>query len=181
MQEKIWLSPPHMSGEEQKYIQLAFDENYIAPAGSNLIGFEKELGEYLGIPHVLALTSGTAAIHLALITLGIKAGDEVLAPSFTFAACVNPIVYQGAIPIFVDSDSESWNMSPELLEKAIVDRIGKGKKPKAIIVVHLYGMPAKMKPIREIADKYEIPIIEDAAEALGSEYQDQRCCNLGDI
>ncbi|MDA3894046.1 MAG: aminotransferase class I/II-fold pyridoxal phosphate-dependent enzyme [Salinivirgaceae bacterium] len=181
MQEKIWLSPPHMSGEEQKYIQLAFDENYIAPAGSNLIGFEKELGEYLGIPHVLALTSGTAAIHLALITLGIKAGDEVLAPSFTFAACVNPIVYQGAIPIFVDSDSESWNMSPELLEKAIVDRIGKGKKPKAIIVVHLYGMPAKMKPIREIADKYEIPIIEDAAEALGSEYQDQRCGTLGDI
>jgi len=181
MQEKIWLSPPHMSGEEQKYIQLAFDENYIAPVGSNVNGFEKELGDYLGIPHVVALTTGTSAIHMAMVVLGIKGGDEVIAPSFTFAACVNPIIYQGATPVFVDSDFDSWNMNPELLEKAIVDRINQGKKPKAILIVHLYGMPAKMKPIREIADKYEIPIIEDAAEALGSEYKDQRCGTLGDI
>ncbi len=181
MQEKIWLSPPHMSGNEQKYIQLAFDENYIAPAGSNLVGFENELGKYFGIPHVAMLTSGTSAIHMSLIVLGIKAGDEVIAPSFTFSACVNPIVYQGATPILVDSDLDSWNMNPELLEKAIKDRIRLGKKPKAIIVVHLYGMPAKMGQIRKIADNFEIPIIEDAAEALGSEYQDQRCGSLGDL
>ncbi len=181
MENKIWLSPPHMSGNEQKYIQLAFDENYIAPAGSNLVAFENELGKYFGIPHVAMLTSGTSAIHMALIVLGIKAGDEVIAPSFTFAACVNPIVYQGATPIFVDSDLDSWNMNPELLEQAIKDRIKLGKKPKAIIIVHLYGMPAKMKPIRKIADNYNIPIIEDAAEALGSEYQDQRCGTLGDL
>lgn len=181
MQEKIWLSPPHMSGEEQKYIQLAFDENYIAPAGSNITGFEKELGQYLGIPHVAMLTSGTSAIHMAMIVLGIKAGDEVIAPTFTFAACVNPIIYQGATPIFVDSDIASWNMSPVLLEQTITARIALGKKPKAIVVVHLYGMPAKMKSIREVADKFDIPIIEDAAEALGSEYQDQRCGTFGDF
>lgn len=181
MQDKIWLSPPHMSGNEQKYIQLAFDENYIAPAGSNLTGFEKEIGDFLGIPHVLALTSGTSAIHMAMVVLGITQGDEVIAPTFTFAACVNPIIYQKATPVFVDSDAVSWNMSPELLEDAIQKRIAKGKKPKAILIVHLYGMPAKVKPIREIADRYEIPIIEDAAEALGSEYHDQRCGTLGDI
>ena len=181
MQEKIWLSPPHMSGNEQKYIQLAFDENYIAPVGSNLIGFENELGQYLGVPNVLMLTSGTSAIHTAMMVLGIKDGDEVIAPSFTFAACVNPIIYQRALPILVDSDTESWNMNPELLEKAISDRIKLGKKPKAIVVVHLYGMPAKMKSLREIANKYQIPIIEDAAEALGSEFEGQRCGTLGDL
>lgn len=181
MQEKIWLSPPHMSGNEQEFIQLAFDENYIAPVGSNLTGFENELGQYLGIPHVLMLTSGTSAIHTALMVLGIKEGDEVIAPTFTFAACVNPIVYQKALPVLVDSDLDSWNMNPVLLEKAIADRIKLGKKPKAIIVVHLYGMPAKMKPIREIADKYGIPIVEDAAEALGSEYENLHCGTLGDL
>lgn len=181
MNERIWLSSPHMSGEEQKYIQLAFDENYIAPAGSNIVGFEKEIGEYLGIPHIAVLTSGTSAIHMALITLGVTSGDVVLVPTFTFVACVNPIVYQNAQPVFVDSDKESWNMSPELLEKAILDLQKKGKKPKAIIVVHLYGMPAKMKPILELSDKYDIPIIEDAAEALGSEYQGMPCGTLGHV
>lgn len=181
MSEKIWLSSPHMCGEEQKYIQLAFDENYIAPLGSNVNGFEKELGDYLGVPYVVALTSGTSAIHMAMVALGIQQGDEVIAPTFTFAACINPIIYQGGTPVMVDSDDESWNMNPELLEKAIIDRLAKGKKPKAIIVVHLYGMPAKMNAIREIATKYNIPVIEDAAEALGSEYHGQRCGTLGDV
>ncbi len=120
MQEKIWLSSPHMSGDEQKYIKLAFDENYIAPAGSNIDGFEKELGEYLGIPHVAALTSGTSALHMAMIVLGIAQHDIVIAPSFTFAACINPIVYQNAIPVFIDSDFYSWNMNPELMQQAII-------------------------------------------------------------
>lgn len=181
MQEKIWLSPPHMSGNEQKYIQLAFDENYIAPVGSNLTGFEKELGKYLGVPNVLMLTSGTSAIHTAMLVLGIKDGDEVIAPTFTFAACINPIIYQRAMPILVDSDQESWNMNPVLLEKAILDRIKRGKKPKAMVVVHLYGMPAKMNAIREISNRFEIPIIEDAAEALGSRHQNQLCGTLGDL
>jgi len=181
MQEKIWLSPPHMSGNEQKYIQLAFDENYIAPVGSNLTGFENELGQFLGISNVVMLTSGTSAIHTAMMVLGVNQGDEVIAPTFTFAACVNPIMYQRATPVLVDSDKESWNLNPELLEKAIKERIKSGKKPKAIVVVHLYGMPAKMKAIREIANKYEIPIIEDAAEALGSHYQNQLCGTFGDL
>lgn len=132
MNERIWLSSPHMSGEEQKYIQLAFDENYIAPAGSNINGFEKEIGEYIGIPHVAALTSGTSAIHMALVVMGITEGDIVLAPTFTFAACINPIVYQKAQPVFVDSDAESWNMNPELLEKAIIDLDKKGKNLKPL-------------------------------------------------
>lgn len=181
MHEKIWLSPPHMSGDEQKYIKLAFDENYIAPLGSNLTGFEKELGTYLGVPNVLMLTSGTSAIHTAMMVLGISDGDEVIAPTFTFAACVNPIIYQRATPILVDSDLESWNMNPDLMEQAINARIKLGKKPKAIVVVHLYGMAANMKPIRDLADKYNIPIIEDAAEALGSEYHGQLCGTFGDL
>ncbi|MBI9065675.1 MAG: aminotransferase class I/II-fold pyridoxal phosphate-dependent enzyme [Salinivirgaceae bacterium] len=180
MKDKIWLSSPHMSGNEKKYIDSAFEENWIAPAGPNIAGFENELGEYLGLPHVAALTTGTAAIHIALMLVGVGNGDEVLAPTFTFAATINPIMYLGATPIHVDSDFESWNMNPELLEKAIKDRIVKGKKPKAIIIVHLYGMPAKMKAIMEISEKYEIPVIEDAAEALGSEYMDQRCGTFGE-
>lgn len=181
MNQKIWLSSPHMSGKEQKYIQLAFDENYIAPIGSNLTGFEKELGMYLNIPNVAMLTSGTSAIHTALLVLGIKPGDEVIAPSFTFIACVNPIIYQGATPIFVDSNKETWNMSPQLLEQSIKDRIAKGKKPKAIIIVHLYGMPAKIDELLYIANKYEIPIVEDAAEALGSSYKGKKCGTFGDL
>lgn len=180
MNEKIWLSSPHMSGNEKKYIDEAFEENWIAPAGPNIAGFENELGAYLGIPHVAALTTGTAAIHIALILAGVGHGDEVLAPTFTFAATINPVIYLGATPVQVDSDFESWNMNPELLEKAIKDRIALGKKPKAILIVHLYGMPAKMAPILEISEKYDIPLIEDAAEALGSEYRGQRCGTFGE-
>ena len=173
MNKKIWLSSPHMSGNEQKYVQEAFDTNWIAPLGPNVDGFENELSEYLNISNTVVLSSGTAAIHLALIILGIKQDDEVLVSTFTFSATVNPIIYQNATPVFIDSEEDTWNMEPELLERAINDRIKKGKKPKAIILVHLYGMPAKIDEIFDIADKYEIPVIEDAAEALGSNYKNK--------
>ncbi len=181
MKKKIWLSSPHMSGNELKFIQEAFETNWVAPIGPNIDGFEQDLAKYLNINNVVALTSGTAAIHLALILLGVKSGDEVLAQSFTFSATVNPITYVGAKPIFIDSEPDTWNMSPELLEKAINDRISKGKKPKAIIIVHLYGMPAKMDEIISIAKKYDIPIIEDAAEALGSTYKDKKLGSFGEF
>jgi dTDP-4-amino-4,6-dideoxygalactose transaminase len=161
-----------MGGTEEKYVKEAFDTNWIAPLGPNVDGFEKDLESFLGNDvHVAALSSGTAALHLALIILGVKAGDEVICQSMTFSASANPIAYQGATPVFVDSEDRTWNMSPEYLEAAIQDRISKGKKPKAIIVVHLYGMPAEMDRIMEVADKYEIPVVEDAAEALGSSYK----------
>lgn len=181
MKQKIWLSSPHMSGHEMKYVQEAFETNWIAPLGPNVTGFENELSQYLNVKHVAALSAGTAAIHLALIILGVKAEDEVLVSSFTFSATVNPIVYQGAVPVLIDSEKETWNMSPELLEMAIIDRISKGKKPKAIIVVHLYGMPAKIKELLSIANKYEIPVIEDAAEALGSKYGGKACGAFGEL
>jgi dTDP-4-amino-4,6-dideoxygalactose transaminase len=168
MQDKIWLSSPHMSGNEQTYVNEAFATNWIAPLGPHVNGFEQDLANYTGSKHVAALSAGTAALHLALIMLGIKAGDEVICQSMTFSASANPIAYQGAIPVFVDSEKDTWNMCPLLLEEAIVDRIKNGKKPKAIIPVHLYGMPAKMTEINAVANKYEIPVIEDAAEALGS-------------
>ncbi len=171
MPQKIWLSPPHMGGEERKYINEAFESNWIAPLGPNVDAFENSLCRFTGIKHAAALSSGTAAIHLALILLGIKRGDEVIVSTFTFSATVNPVVYLGATPVLVDSDDETWNMSPELLEITIKDRLAHGKKPKAIIPVHLYGMPADMSKIMEIADNYEIPVIEDAAEALGSRYK----------
>ena len=181
MKNKIWLSSPHMSGNEQKYIQEAFDTNWIAPLGPNVDGFEDDLQKVLNVEHVAALSSGTAAIHLALIMLGVEANDEVLCSSFTFSATANPIVYQNATPVFIDSEPETWNMDPNLLEKAIKDRIKNNKKPKAIIVVHLYGMPDKMDEILKIANHYEIPIIEDAAEALGSKYGDQYCGSFGEM
>jgi len=181
MSSKIWLSSPHMSGREMKYIQEAFDTNWIAPLGPNVNGFEQDLANYLHVKHVAALSSGSAAIHLALIILGIKNGDEVLVSSFTFSATVNPIVYQGAIPILIDSEPETWNMSPELLEEAIKDRMAHGKKPKALIIVHLYGMPAKMDEIISIANNYDIPIIEDAAEALGSRYKGKPVGTFGEL
>ena len=159
-----------MGGTEQKYIKVAFDTNWIAPLGANVDAFEESLASYCGVKHAAALSSGTAAIHLALILSGVESGDEVIASSFTFSATINPIVYLGATPILVDSEPGTWNMSPELLEKAIKDRLSKGKKPKAIIPVHLYGMPADMGKIMEIADHYEIPVVGDAAEALGSCY-----------
>ncbi len=179
---KIWLSSPHMGGTEQKYVQEAFETNWIAPLGPNVDGFENDIGNYLGKGfHVAALSSGTAAIHLALIILGIEAGDEVICQSMTFSASANPICYLGATPVFIDSELETWNMSPEFLEAAIKERIQKGKKPKAIIAVHLYGMPAKMSEISAIAKKYEIPIIEDAAEALGSTILNEKCGTFGEI
>lgn len=179
MSQKIWLSSPHMGGTEQKYVQEAFDTNWIAPLGPNVNGFEKDLANYTGVKAASALSSGTAAIHLALIILGVKPGDEVLVSSFTFSGSVNPITYLGAIPVLIDSEPETWNMCPELLELAIKDRISKGKKPKAIIPVHLYGMPAKIEMIMEIANRYQIPVIEDAAEALGSRYKNKALGTFG--
>lgn len=179
---KIWLSSPHMGGNEQKYIKEAFDANWVAPLGPNVTGFEQDLEKYLEQEvFVGALSSGTAALHLGLILLGVKAGDEVICQSMTFSASANPIVYQGATPVFIDSEPETWNMCPNALEEAIKDRISKGKKPKAIIAVHLYGMPFKVDEIRNIATKYEIPILEDSAEALGSTYKGQKCGTFGDI
>lgn len=179
---KIWLSSPHMGGNEQKFVQEAFDTNWVAPLGPNVTGFENDLAQYVGNnSHVAALSSGTAAIHLGLILLDVKAGDEVICQSFTFSASANPILYQGAIPVFIDSELDNWNMCPIALEEAIVDRIAKGKKPKAIIAVHLYGMPYKADEIRKVANQYEIPIIEDSAEALGSSYKGQKCGTFGDI
>lgn len=168
--KRIYLSSPHMSGQEMHYIQEAFDQNWVAPLGPNVDAFEEVLASFCGVSHAAALSSGTAAIHLALIMLGVKPGDEVIASSFTFSATINPIVYQGATPVFVDSEPDTWNMDPELLETAIRERLRAGKRPKAIIPVHLYGMPAKMDEIMDIAESYEIPLIEDAAEALGSKY-----------
>lgn len=178
---RIWLSTPHMGGNEQKYIQEAFDSNWIAPMGPNLAIFEENLEKYLGLRHVAVLNSGTAAIHLGLILLGVKSGDEVLCQSMTFSASVNPIIYLGAIPVFIDSEPETWNLCPIALESAIADRIAKGKKPKVIIAVDLYGVPYKIEEIRAIANHYSIPILEDSAEALGSNYKGQRCGTFGDI
>jgi len=170
---RIYLSSPHMSGNELKYIQEAFDHNWVAPLGPNVDNFEKVLADYTGIKHVAALSSGTAAIHLALILLGVKAGDEVIASSFTFSASINPIVYLGATPVLVDSEPYTWNMDPDLLEQALKELRAQSSehRVKAIIIVHLYGMPANLDEIMAIANKYEIPVIEDAAEALGSRYK----------
>lgn len=180
MKSKIWLSSPHLGDNEFNYVKEAFDTNWIAPLGPHVDGFEKSLETFLGNnTHVAALSAGTAALHLALIILGVQAGDEVICQSMTFSASANPIAYQGATPVFVDSEEQSWNMSPEYLEIAIQDRLSKGKKPKAIIVVHLYGMPADMDRIMEIANRYEIPVVEDAAEALGSTYKGQPLGTFG--
>lgn len=179
---KIWLSSPHMGGSEQKFVQEAFDANWIAPLGPNVNGLEEDLESYLGNQSFVgALSSGTAAIHLGLILLGVKAGDEVICQSMTFSASANPILYLGAIPVFIDSEPETWNLCAVALEQAIMDRIAKGKKPKAIIAVHLYGVPYKVEEVKAIADKYGIPILEDSAEALGSSYKGQKCGTFGDI
>ena len=181
-QSKIWLSSPHMGGTEQQFIKEAFDANWVAPLGPNVNGFETDLEDYLKEEiFVGALSSGTAALHLGLILFGVQAGDEVICQSFTFSASANPILYQGATPVFVDSESKTWNMCPLALEEAIVDRISKGKKPKAIIAVHLYGMPFDADAILAVANKYEIPILEDSAEALGSTYKGKKCGTFGTI
>jgi dTDP-4-amino-4,6-dideoxygalactose transaminase len=182
MEGKIWLSSPHMGDNELEYVKEAFKTNWIAPLGPNVDGFEGDIAAFLGQNiHVAALSSGTAALHLALVILGVQRGDEVLCQSMTFSASANPIVYQGATPVFVDSEANTWNMSPELLETAIEDRLKRGKKPKAIIVVHLYGMPADMDGIMAVANRFGIPVIEDAAEALGAAYKGQKLGTFGDI
>jgi dTDP-4-amino-4,6-dideoxygalactose transaminase len=171
-----------MGGTEQAYVDEAFKTNWIAPLGPNVTHFEDAIQRYINADvYVAALSAGTAAIHLALEILGVSHGDEVICQSFTFSASANPIRYLGADPIFVDSERETWNISPTLLEKAILDRIAKGKKPKAIIAVHLYGMPCKVNEIQAIADAYEIPIVEDSAEALGSTYHGVKCGSFGEI
>ena len=182
MQEKIWLSSPHMGGTERQFVQEAFDTNWVAPLGPNVNGFEKDLESYLGDGvNVAALSAGTAALHLGLILLDVQPGDEVICQSMTFSASANPIAYLGATPVFVDSEPETWNMSPEFLAAAIEDRLAKGKKVKAIIPVHLYGMPVNMEEISAIAKAYGIPVLEDAAEALGSSINGKMCGTFGDI
>ncbi len=178
---KIWLSSPHLTGEEQKFVKEAFDSNWIAPLGFNVDGFEHELCDVIKINFSTALSSGTAAIHLALIIIGIKENDEVLCPSFTFAATLNPICYLKAKPIIIDSENDTFNMCPISLEKAIKDRLKKGVKPKAILLVHIYGMPAKLDEIMAISKKYNIPIIEDAADTLGSKYKNRFVGTFGEI
>ena len=188
-QSRILLCLAHMSGNEIKYINEAFDDNWVVPLGPNVNGFELDLETYLNHStepapqmhkHVVALSAGTAAIHLGLVQLGVGRGDEVICQSFTFSASANPILYQGATPVFVDREPDTWNMSPELLEQAIIDRKRvTGRYPKAIIIVHLYGMPAMMDELMSIADKYGIPVLEDAAEALGSRYGGQCCGTFG--
>ncbi|MGM0648694.1 MAG: aminotransferase class I/II-fold pyridoxal phosphate-dependent enzyme, partial [Bacteroidota bacterium] len=180
-EKQIWLSSPHMSGYEREMVEEAFDTNWIAPVGPHINAFEDELAQYLGHGKVAVLSSGTAAIHLALIMLGVQRGDEVIVSSLTFSGSVNPIVYQAATPVFIDSEKDTWNMDPELLEEAIKDRLKNGKKPKAIILVHLYGMPAKMDELMDIAGKYEIPVVEDAAESLGANYKNRPTGTFGDI
>ena len=181
MKDTVWLSSPHMSGNELKYIHEAFEKNYVFPMGPHVKGFESDLKIFTGADNCTCLSSGTAAIHLALIVLGIKMDDEVLCSSFTFSASANPIVYQGAIPVFIDSVKATWNMDPILLDSAIKDRIRKGRKPKAIIAVDLYGMPARLDEIIDIASSYDIPVIEDAAEALGSKFNGKYCGTFGTI
>ena len=179
---RIFLSLSQQSGFEQQYIQEALATHWITTGGPNVDAFEKDLENYLGNQaHVGALSSGTAAIHLGLILLGVQAGDEVLCQSMTFSASANPILYLGATPVFIDSESETWNLCPVALEEAIKDRITKGNKPKAIIAVHLYGVPYQVEAIKAISDKYNIPVLEDSAEALGSSYKGQKCGTFGDI
>ena len=180
-QKRIFLCLAHMSGQEMKFIQEAFDTNWVVPLGPNVNGFEKDLESFMGQQkRIVALSSGTAAVHLALIACGVKAGDEVIVQTFTFCASSHPITYLGAKPVFVDSESDTWNMSPELLEEAIKDRIAKtGRKPKAIVPVYLYGMPAKIDEILSVAERYDIPVVEDAAEGFGSRYGRQMVGTFG--
>ena len=182
IQNKIWLSSPHMGGTEQHYIQEAFDANWIAPLGPNVTNFEQDLESYLSNQvHVGALSSGTAAIHLGLLLLGVQAGDEVICQTMTFSASANPILYLGATPVFVDSEPETWGLCPQAVALAIESSLQKGKKPKAIIAVHLFGVPYQIEALRKVANQYQIPILEDAASALGSSYKGQKCGTFGDI
>lgn len=180
MESRIFLSFPHLGGTEMNWIEEAFKGSWVVPLGPNVDEFEKRLSRYLEAPDVVAVSAGTAAIHMAMVKLGVGPGDEVICQSFTFAASANPVTYQGAKPVFVDSEPDTWNMDPAALEEAIIERHrATGRYPKAIVPVHLYGMPARMDEILEIASRYGIPVIEDAAEALGSEYKGKKCGTLG--
>ena len=181
MDKRIYLCLAHMSGKEMGFIQEAFDTNWVVPLGPNVSGFEQDLEAFVGEnKHVVALSAGTAAVHLALVACGVGQGDEVMVQSFTFCASSHPMTYLGATPVFVDSEGDTWNMDPQLLEAAIKDRIAKtGKKPKAIVPVYLYGMPAKLDEIMAVAEKYGIPVIEDAAEGFGSRYKGRVCGTFG--
>ena len=179
--DRLYLSPPHLGRHELNYVHKAIEDNWVAPAGPNITGFEADICAAVGVPYCVALNSGTAAIHLGLILLGVGPGDEVLCPSFTFVATANPIGYLGARPVFVDSEPQTWNICPERLREAIVDRIAKGKKPKALVLVHLYGMPARLPEILALAREFDIPVLEDAAEALGSEWEQQPLGGFGRV
>jgi dTDP-4-amino-4,6-dideoxygalactose transaminase len=179
--KKIWVSSPHMSGNEMKYVQEAYATNWVAPLGPNVDGFEQDIQNYTGSHHCAALSSGTAALHLALILADVKPDDYVICQSMTFSASANPIAYLRANPVFIDSEIDTWNMDPEILEYSILELAKKSIKPKAIIPVHLYGMPAKLNRIIEIGENYDIPVIEDAAESLGSTYQSKATGTLGNM
>jgi len=179
--DRLFLSPPHLGRHELNYVHKAIEDNWVAPAGPNLAGFEADICQATGVAHCVALSSGTAAIHLGLILLGVGPGDEVLCPSFTFVATANPIVYLGATPVFVDSEADTWNICPKRLREAIVDRLARGRKPKVLVLVHLYGMPARLPDILAIAAEFEIPILEDAAEALGSRFGGQPLGSFGTV
>ena len=176
---RIYLSPPHLGEAERRFVTEAFDSNWVAPLGPNVDGFEEDLQRYTGAAHAAALSSGTAALHLALILLGVGPGDEVVCSSFTFSASANPILYQGAVPVFIDAEADTWNMDPAALEAAFSERQAAGGLPKAVILVHLYGMPAKMTEIMEVCGRYGVPVIEDAAEALGSSYHGRALGTFG--
>jgi pyridoxal phosphate-dependent aminotransferase EpsN len=179
--DRLYLSPPHLGRHELNYVHKAIEDNWVAPAGPNIFGFEADICAATGVLHAVALSSGTAAIHLGLILLGVGPGDEVLCPSFTFVATANPVVYLGATPVFIDSEADTWNLCPERLREAILDRISKGRKPKALILVHLYGMPAKLPKILALAQEFAIPILEDAAEALGARFNNQPLGGFGQV
>lgn len=179
--DRIFLSPPHLGRHELNYLHKAIEDNWVAPTGPNLDGFEQDICTYIGAPHCLAVSSGTAAIHLGLRLLGVGPGDEVLCPSFTFVATANPVSYLGATPVFVDSEAETWNLCPLRLREAIEDRIRRGKRPAALIVVHLYGMPARLPEILAIAEEFAIPVLEDAAEALGSRHNGRLLGTFGTV
>lgn len=181
VKSKIFLSPPHMSGKEMKYIQEAFDSNWIAPLGPNVDAFEKEIASFVGVKGAVAVSSGTAAIHLALVLLGVKRGDTVFCSTLTFVASANPILYQGAEPIFIDSEPETWNMSPQALEQAFQEAFASGNLPKAVIAVNLYGQPAKMDDLISICSQYNVPLIEDAAESLGAKYKGKASGTFGEF
>ena len=179
--DRLYLSPPHLGRHELNYVHKAIEDNWVAPVGPNLAGFEADICEAVGVPYCVALNSGTAAIHLGLLVLGVGPGDEVLCPSFTFVATANPIRYLGATPVFVDSESDTWNLCPQRLREAIEDRIAKGKKPKVLLLVHLYGMPAKLPELLALAQEFDIPVLEDAAEALGASWELQPLGGFGRV